>query len=88
LSRFRPSRAGQLLLPNSARNSEGLKDGPELMIAVVGRPKLSVTNSGEVLGDLDNDPRKSFRSYASPEGIHLTVWQGPPPMAIIAWITK
>jgi len=65
---------------------ESMGAGPVLMIAVVGRAKLSVTNSREVLGDFDNDPRKeTFRSCASSEGMHLTVWKGSPLTGLRVW---
>jgi hypothetical protein len=62
-----------------------VEDNLEL-IAVIGGPKLSVTDHGEVIGDLDNDAQKeTFRSCTSAEGVHLTVWKGQPLQGVRIW---
>lgn len=48
-------------------------------IAIVGLDRPLEVHSGVVTGDLDGDDRKEFfRSCASNEGIHFTIWSGKP----------
>lgn len=51
----------------------------EPAIAVAGFNGSFKVDGGKVRGDLDGDGRlESFRSCASNEGLHLTVWSGEP----------
>jgi hypothetical protein len=55
------------------------------LIALTGDPALR-TGNGNVIADLNgNGKSDSFRSCASSEGVHLTVWEGRPLEGIRIW---
>jgi hypothetical protein len=55
-------------------------------IAIVGAPLKFTPRAGTVSIDVDGDGRRDyFRTCTSNEGVHLTVWTGPPLKGKLRW---
>lgn len=64
----------------------GALDSMRLSIAVVAPAHEPVVRNGRVEADLDGDGvAERFRACASSEGVHLTIWSGPPLTGRLRW---
>ncbi len=80
----RPEGAGVRLVP--LRVLGGTLDSTRLSIAIVAPAREPVVLSGVATADLDGDGvAERFRACTSSEGVHLTVWSGPPGRARLRW---
>lgn len=62
---------------NSAK--ERLSSGAWIGFGIIDSPDLFSSEGGEIRADLDGDGvQETFRDCTSYEGVHLTIWSGPP----------